>query len=305
MLIYAFKRLGVALLVLIAISIIAFGLLRISGDPAIALAGEGASQQDIEYVRDHYGFNKPIVIQYVNWAKRAIRGDLGESIYLRQPVSQIILERAPTTILLGVLALVFALCLAIPMGVLAAIYPNSHIDRAALSISVVGQAMPTFFFGLLMILVFGVWLGWLPISGDSSWKNFVMPSIALGYYATPAIMRLTRAGMIEVLSSDYIRTARGKGLKRTSILFKHALRNAIIPVVSLAAVQLGFMLGGSVIIESIFSLNGLGNLAWQTIRRSDFEVMQAVVLTIASFYILLTYLADLLNAYLDPRIRVN
>lgn len=305
MFIYALKRLGVALLVLVAISIIAFGLLRISGDPAIALAGEGASQQDIEYVRHHYGFNKPIVIQYVDWAKRALSGDLGESIYLRQPVSEIILERAPTTILLGVLSLVFALCLAIPMGVLAAIYPNSHIDRAALSISVVGQAMPTFFFGLLMILVFGVWLGWLPISGDSSWKNFVMPSIALGYYATPAIMRLTRAGMIEVLSSDYIRTARGKGLKRTSILFKHALRNAIIPVVSLAAVQLGFMLGGSVIIESIFSLNGLGNLAWQTIRRSDFEVMQAVVLTIASFYILLTYLADLLNAYLDPRIRVN
>ncbi|PIQ43893.1 MAG: ABC transporter permease [Gammaproteobacteria bacterium CG12_big_fil_rev_8_21_14_0_65_46_12] len=305
MLIYALKRLGVALLVFVSISIIGFVLLRASGDPAIALAGEGASQQDVEYVRQHYGFNRPIYIQYVDWAKRALTGDLGDSIYLRQPVSQVIAERAPTTLLLGALSLCFALILAIPMGVLAALYPNSYIDRTALTIAVVGQALPTFFFSLLLIVIFGVWLHWLPIAGNSSWKNFIMPSIALGYYATPAIMRLTRAGMIEVLSSDYIRTARAKGLRRSTVLFKHALRNAVIPVVSLAAVQLGFMLGGSVIIESIFSLNGLGNLAWQTIRRSDFEVMQAVVLTIASFYILLTYLADLLNAFLDPRIRTS
>ena len=199
---------------------------------------------------------------------------------------------------LGALALGFALVLAIPLGVLAAMFPNTIIDRLALSLAVVGQALPSFFFALIMIIIFGVWLRWLPISGHASWLNFIMPSIALGYYATPAIMRLTRAGMLDVMASDYIRTARAKGLEPRVVLFKHALRNAIIPVVSLAAVQLGFMLGGSIVIETIFSLNGLGSLAWQSIQRSDFEVMQAIVLTIACFYILLTFLADMLNAFL-------
>jgi len=184
-------------------------------------------------------------------------------------------------------------------------YPNTIVDRAALTLAVVGQALPSFFFALILIIIFGVWLRWLPISGHASWMNFVMPSVALGYYATPAIMRLTRAGMMDVMSSDYIRTARAKGLRPSAVLFKHALRNAIIPVVSLSAVQLGFMLGGSIVIETIFSLNGLGNLAWQSIQRSDFEVMQAIVLSVATFYIVLTFCADMLNAFLDPRIRVH
>jgi peptide/nickel transport system permease protein len=206
---------------------------------------------------------------------------------------------------LGALALAFALTLSIPLGVLAAIRPNSLIDRFALTLAVVGQALPSFFFALILILFLGVKWRLLPISGSDSWLNFIMPAIALGYYATPAFMRLTRAGMLEVLSSDYIRTARAKGLRPTVVLFKHALRNAIIPVVSFAAVQLGFMLGGSIVIETIFSLNGVGKLAWQSIQRSDFEMMQAIVLVVACLYIVLTYLADLLNAYLDPRIRVG
>ena len=304
MLLYALKRFGVAILVAISVSIVTFSLLHVSGDPAAAMAGESASEEDIEYVRKHYGFDRPLPVQYVDWASKAIQGDFGQSIYLKRALAGILAERAPVTMTLGAVSLTFALVLAIPLGVLAAMFPNTIIDRFALTVAVIGQALPNFFFALIMIIVFGVWLRWLPISGHASWLNFIMPSIALGYYATPAIMRLTRAGMMDVLSSDYIRTARAKGLKPRVVLFKHALRNAIIPVVSFSAVQLGFMLGGSIIIESIFSLNGLGSLAWQSIQRSDFECMQAIVLTIACFYILLTFLADLLNAYLDPRIRV-
>ena len=169
----------------------------------------------------------------------------------------------------------------------------------------VGQALPSFWFALMMIFFFGVYLRWLPITGSGSWLNFVMPAVALGYYVTPAVMRLTRAGMIEVLSSDYIRTARAKGLRPGVVLFKHALRNAIIPVVSLAAVQFGFMLGGSIVIETIFAINGLGQLAWESILRADLPMMQAIVLVLSCFYIVLTFLADILNAFLDPRIRVS
>jgi peptide/nickel transport system permease protein len=168
-----------------------------------------------------------------------------------------------------------------------------------------GQAMPSFWFGLIMIIFFGVYLRWLPISGSGSWAHFVMPTIALGYYATPAFMRLTRSGMLEVLASDHIRTARAKGLRWPKILYKHALRNAIIPVVALAAVQLGFMLGGSIVIESVFAIHGIGYLAWQSIGRSDLPVVQAIVLLLSIIYVFLTFLSDLLNAFLDPRIRVK
>ena len=305
MLRYTLRRLGLAILVALLVSIATFTLLRLSGDPAAALAGENATQRDIEYVRVQYGFDRPLVLQYWSWLTRALGGDFGMSVYLKRPVAEVIAERAPVTMTLGALAISFALLLSIPLGVLAAVRPNTFIDRLALSIAVVGQAMPSFFFALVLILLFGVRLRWLPITGSETWLHFIMPAVALGYYATPAIMRLTRAGMLEVLSSDYIRTAYAKGLRPRIILFKHALRNAIIPVVSVAAVQLGFMLGGSIVIEQIFSLNGLGRLAWQSIQRLDFEVMQAVILVIAGFYVLLTFLADLLNAFLDPRIRVH
>ena len=304
MLIYSLKRFGIAILVAIAVSLVTFTLLRLSGDPAAALAGESATEEDIEYVRKQYGFDKSIPEQYWDWATRAVQGDLGTSVYLKKPVAEIIRERAPVTMKLGALALTFALLLSIPLGVIAAMRPNTAIDRFALTLAVVGQALPSFFFALLLIVIFGIQLRWLPIAGTASWVNFIMPAIALGYYATPAIMRLTRAGMIDVLASDYVRTARAKGLRPKVVLFKHALRNAVIPVVSVTAVQLGFMLGGSVIIEQIFSINGLGRFALQSIFRSDFQALQAVVLTLALFYVVLTYIADLLNAFLDPRIRV-
>jgi peptide/nickel transport system permease protein len=305
MLIYALKRFSIALLVAITVSLITFSMIYLSGDPAIALAGETATEQDINNIRKVYGYDQPIIVQYFAWLGNALTGDLGHSHYLKSEVSDVIFTRLPVTMTLGACALSFALILSIPLGVLAAMRPNTLIDRFALSIAVVGQALPSFWFALIMIFFFGVALRWLPITGSASWQNFVMPSIALGYYVTPAVMRLTRAGMIEVLSSDYIRTARAKGLRPSVVLFKHALRNAIIPVVSLAAVQFGFMLGGSIVIETIFAINGLGQLAWESILRADLPMMQAIVLVLSCFYIVLTFLADLLNAFLDPRIRVS
>lgn len=304
MLSFIAKRLALAFLVALAVSILSFLLLRLSGDIATAIAGEGARQEDIDIVRQTYGLDRPLVVQYLDWVWRILRGDLGNSYYFKSDVGALIADKLPTTLILGLLSLAFALAISIPLGVLAAVFPNSWIDRVALSIAVVGQALPNFFFALLLILVFSVTLRWLPVSGSATWAHFVMPTIALGYYVAPAFMRLVRAGMIEVLASDYIRTARAKGLSTGSIVFKHALRNAIAPVVALSVVQLGYLLGGSVVIETIFALDGLGYLAYQSISHKDFPVMQVVVLLLSVLYVLLTLLADIANAWLDPRIRV-
>ncbi|MBO0741267.1 MAG: ABC transporter permease [Hyphomicrobiaceae bacterium] len=304
MLAYAAKRLAVALLVALTVSLITFSMIYMSGDPAIAIAGEGARAEDVQAIRKFYGFDRPIAAQYLDWLVGALKGDLGRSYTLRQPVAGVILARLPVTMILGASAIAFALVLAIPLGVIAAVRPNSMVDRFALALAVVGQAMPSFWFALTLILWLGVYWRLLPITGSGSWQNFVMPAIALGYYVTPAVMRLTRAGVLEVLSSDYIRTARAKGLRPMTVLFKHALRNAIIPVVALAAVQFGFMLGGSIVIETIFQINGLGYLAWESIQRKDLPTMQAIVLVLSVIYVALTLAADLLNAFLDPRLRV-
>lgn len=298
------KRLGLALLVALAVSAIAFFLLRLSGDVAVAIAGEGAQQADVDLIRQTYGLDRPIVIQYLDWLWKTLSGDLGTSIYFKTDVASLVLAKLPVTLMLGVASLLFALLISIPLGVLAAIYANSWIDRLALAVAVVGQAMPNFFFALILVMLFSITLRWLPVSGSATWLHYVMPTIALGYYAAPAFMRLIRAGMIEVLSADYIRTARAKGLPARKIIFKHALRNAVVPVVALAAVQLGFLLGGSVVIETIFALDGLGYLAYQSITYKDFPVMQVVVLLLSVVYVLLTLAADIANAWLDPRIRV-
>ncbi|MEP3332387.1 ABC transporter permease [Sedimentitalea sp.] len=305
MLAFFLKRMSVALLVALTVSAITFSMNFLTGDPAIALAGENATEQDLQTIREFYGYDRPIPVQFFSWLMNAMQGDLGHSHYLNQPVADEIFSRLPTTMTLGLCALLFALTLSIPLGVLAAIRPNSLLDRVALTIAVVGQAMPSFWFALTMMLWFAINWQILPVSGTGSWAHYVMPSIALGYYITPGVMRLTRAGMMEVLRSDYIRTARAKGVSKFSLLFKHALRNAIIPVVSLAAVQFGFMLGGSIVIETIFAINGLGFLAWESIQRADLPMMQAIVLVLSFFYIALTFLADVLNAWLDPRIRIG
>jgi peptide/nickel transport system permease protein len=300
---YLLGRLGMALLVALTVSIISFALIYMSGDPAVALAGENATPDVIAQIRAQYGYDRPLPVQYIDWLFHALRGDFGISPYFKLQVSSLIADRLKITMTLGVLGISFAILVGVPMGVLAATRPNSLIDRMALFIAVVGQAIPSFWFGLILIVAFAVKLGWLPASGADSWEGFVLPTIVLGYYATPAIMRLTRTGMLEVLSSDYIRTARAKGVKPRKILFKHALRNAIIPVVSLAAVQVGFMLGGSVVTESVFALHGAGYLAWQSISRNDLPTVQALILVFSLFYIFFTFLSDVLNAWLDPRLR--
>jgi peptide/nickel transport system permease protein len=305
MLAYAVKRLGLAILVALFVSAVAFALLRLSGDPALAIAGEGAREADVELVRKTYGLDRSLAIQYLDWLGTIARGDLGQSIYFRTEVSGLVADKLPVTFWIGGLSILFALALAIPLGVLAAVFAGSWIDRVALAIAVVGQALPTFFFALVLIMLFSINLRWLPVSGSDTWAHFVMPTIALGYYVTPPMMRLVRAGMIEVLASDYIRTARAKGLSGASVVFKHGLRNAVVPVVALAAVQLGYLLGGSIVIETIFALDGLGYLAYQSITHKDFPVTQAVLLLLSLIYVLLTLAADLLNAFLDPRIRVS
>ena len=305
MLTYILKRLSLAVLVALAVSVIAFLLLRLSGDPAVAIAGEGARQADIELIRQTYGFDRPLPVQYMAWLGKALQGDFGDSIYFKTPAGPLIFAKLQTTLMLGLASLVFALLVSVPLGVLAAIYKNTWIDRLCLVTAVVGQALPNFFFALLLIMLFSIALQVLPVSGSDTWLHFVMPTIALGYYVAPAFMRLIRAGMIEVLEADYVRTARAKGLPVTTVIFKHALRNAIIPVVALTAVQLGFLLGGSVVIETIFALDGLGYLAYQSIAFKDYPVMQIIVLLLSVIYVVLTLASDIANAWLDPRIRIG
>jgi peptide/nickel transport system permease protein len=301
---YVLKRLGLALLVALTVSFLAYVLVFLSGDPALALAGEGARQADIDMVRKTYGLDRPVLLQYADWLWKLVQGNLGMSVYFKTEVGPLVFEKLKVTLLLGVYALAVALLISVPLGVLAAIYKNSWIDRLCLGIAVLGQALPNFFFALLLIMLFSISLRVLPASGSGTWQHFVMPAIALGYYAAPAFMRLIRAGMIEVLGADYIRTARAKGLPASTVIFKHALRNAIVPVVALAAVQLGYLLGGSVVIETIFALDGLGYLAYQSITYKDFPVMQIIVLMLSVIYVLLTLASDIANAWLDPRIRV-
>lgn len=299
------KRLFVAALVAVTVSILAFSLLRLSGDLATMIAGEDATADDIELIREQFGLNRPYYLQYLDWLGSGVQGDLGESMFYPEEVTNLIKDRLPNTLTLAGLGLIFAMGLAIPMGVIAALRPDSWVDRTALTIAVFGQALPGFWFALILMFVFGLFLRWLPISGNETLAHFILPAISLGYYSTPAVMRLTRTGMLEVLNSDYIRTAHAKGLPIWIVLFKHALRNAIIPVVALSSVQFGNMLGGSIVTETVFQIQGLGYLAWESILRNDFPVVQAVLLLVACFYIVLVLLGDLLNAWLDPRLRVH
>jgi peptide/nickel transport system permease protein len=303
MLRFLLRRFVVALLVAATVLTLAFMLTRLSGDLAISIAGANATQADVELIRKAYGLDRPVVVQFFDWVGRAMIGDFGESYFFKARTAALIVDRMPVTITLGLTGLVIALVVSIPLGIAAAVNENTWVDRAVQFVALLGQAMPGFWLGLILMITFGLQLGWLPISGTGSWQHYVMPGIVLAFTAIPALTRLTRAGMIQAMGSDYIRTARAKGLSRASILLKHALRNAAIPVVAIAAVQLGFMLGGSIVIESVFALHGVGFLAWESIGKNDFPVVQAVVLVLAVIYVALTMLADILNAVLDPRLR--
>jgi peptide/nickel transport system permease protein len=302
MLRFVLGRLLMLALVALTVSFIGFGLLRLSGDLAAVLAGETATTADIARVAKQYGLDQPLYVQYLDWAGKALRGDLGTSLFTREPVIDLIMARIGVTITLAFSALAISLIFAVPLGVVAAMRKNTWVDRAVLTFSVLGQAIPSFWLGLLLIYLFGVTLRWLPISGSDTSAHFILPTITLALATMPALMRLTRTGMIDALASDYIRTAWAKGLLPLPVLFKHALRNAILPVVSLSAVLLGFLLGGSVIVESVFALNGIGLLAFDSIKRIDFPVVQSILVFLSFCYIFLTLLSDLINAKLDPRI---
>lgn len=297
------RRLIVAALVALAVSAVSFGLMFVAGDPAVVLAGQAGRAQDVEIIRQAYGLDRPMPLQFVSWIGKALTGDFGTSLYFNLPVGAIIAERLPVTLILGSAAFLLALLVSVPLGILASIRPGSALDRAALMLAVFGQAIPSFWLGLILIVVFGVWWSLVPISGTETWQGYILPVIVLSYYAMPALMRMTRAGMIDVLGADYIRTAQAKGLPRIRILLIHALRNAILPLVSLAAVQFGMMLSGSIVIESVFAINGMGRLAWESLLRSDLPVVQAIILILSLIYVTLTTIADLINAWLDPRLR--
>jgi ABC-type dipeptide/oligopeptide/nickel transport system permease component len=301
---FLIRRLAVAVLVIVTVSFVGFSLLRLSGNLAAVLAGEGASPREVARVEAQYGLDRPFFIQYLDWAGNALRGNLGKSLFTGESVSHLLATHIGVTATLALCSLALGLAIAIPLGVLAATRPNSWLDRASLTLAASGYAIPSFWLSLILIYIFGVRLRWLPTSGSDGWTHFVLPAIALGIATMPAIMRLTRAGMLEVLSADYVRTARAKGLPSLSVLYKHALPNAILPVVSIAAAQLGMLLGGSVIIESVFALNGVGLLAFQAIANADFPVVQSILIFLSAVYVVLTLIAELINAKLDPRIRL-
>ena len=300
---FLLRRLLVAFLVCTTVLVFAFALTRLSGDLAISIGGANASAADIEIIRKAYGLDRPVIEQFFDWVGRAVVGDFGQSYFYHERVATLVFDRLPITLTLGLVGLGIALAVSLPLGVVSALYEGRLADRLISLLAVLGQAMPSFFLGLVLMITLGLQLGWLPISGTGTWQHFVMPGIVLAFSAIPALMRLTRSGMIDAMNADYIRTARAKGLSRASIVLKHAARNAAMPVVSIAAVQLGFMLGGSIVIETVFALHGVGFLAWESISKNDYPTVQAIVLLLAIIYTVLTLGADLLNAVLDPRLR--
>lgn len=302
---YILQRLAIALAVAFAVSLAAFLLLNVATDPAASIAGEEADMEIVEQVRIQYGLDRPLVERYFDWVGAVAKGDFGESYYWKKPVAELVGTRAPVTLILSLSAVMVTILIAIPLGALAALYQNSWIDRFALGFAVSAQAVPNFWLGLILIILFGVMWPILPISGDSHWQNFVLPAFVLGASSVPPVMRLMRTGLIEVMSSDYIRTARSKGYGGVVLLKRHAIRNALLPVVSVLAVQLGQKFGGSVITESIFAINGLGRLALQSILGGDIPTVQMLIFIFAIVFVAMNLLADLLNAALDPRVRVT
>ena len=303
MLRFFIRSIGLGLLVCLTVLVISFALTRISGSLATNIAGPDASAQSIARIRHELHLDQPLPIQFLDWADAALHGNLGESFLFHETVSRLIATHFPVTLGLGMLAIVFATVVSVPLGIVAALFEGSVLDVAIGLVALLGQAAPSFWLGLMLIVWFGIDLHWLPIAGAQSWQGFILPSFVLSFVAIPVMLRLMRGGMIDALRADYVRTARAKGLRPATIVLKHALRNASVAVVSVAAVQLGFILGGSIVVEVVFNIHGLGYLAWESIGKGDFPVIQAVVLLFSLIFVGLTVLADLVNAWLDPRLR--
>ncbi len=300
---YIVKRLLSGIIVLFGLSVFTFLLIHlIPGDPVRIMLGQRATVEQIESLRGELGLNKPLVVQYLDYASGVLKGDLGTSLKTGRPVSTEIADRFPATAKMAVASLVVAIVIGIGLGVLAAKYKDTPIDGAIMTFSTFGMSIPGFWLGLLVILVFSVHLGWFPIAGGTGLKDMVLPAFTLGTLTATALSRLTRAGMVEVLSNDYIRTARAKGMNERVVLLRHAFRNVMIPIVAVIGLELAGLLGGAVIIEQVFGWPGVGTLAIQAISSRDFPMIQGTTLFIGAVYVLVVILIDVLYAVLDPRI---
>lgn len=309
---YILRRLSLLLPVLLIVGIIAFGLVHITpGDPATVMAGEEASPQQIEEMRERLGLNEPLPVQFVNWFANAARLDFGDSIFLRQPVTEAMLDRVEPTVLLTVYALTLSLCLAIPTGVIAAVRRNSFIDRSLMVFSIGGAAIPNFFLGIVLILLFGVILGWFPVGGYVNiadnpllhLERMLLPSLTLGVATAGLLARMVRSTMLDVLREDYVRTAYAKGLPDRRVILRHALRNALIPAMTVLGISFANLLSGSIVVETVFNLPGMGRLVVTSITRRDFPVIQGTVMVIATIQVVVMLVIDILYVYIDPRIR--
>jgi ABC-type dipeptide/oligopeptide/nickel transport system permease component len=303
--VYLFHRFTQSLLVLFGVSFVVFFILHLTGDPALVLLPPDASAEDVRRFREAMGFNDPFLVQYGRFLAGAARGDFGQSIRHGEPAFHLVLERLPATFELAGAALAIALCLSIPIGIVSAVRRNTIVDYASTVVALLGQSMPTFWLGIMLILVFSVQLGLLPSSGRGGVEHLVLPAITLGLFTTARITRLTRSGMLEVLNQDYIRTARAKGVSTPPVVWKHALKNAAIPIVTIVGIELGTLLGGSVITETIFAWPGVGRLSVQAIYNRDYPVVQAAVFLLATTFILVNLIVDLVYTSLDPRIRLR
>jgi peptide/nickel transport system permease protein len=308
---YIARRLWSLLPVLFVVATVVFFLMHLTpGDPASVILGADATPEALAELRARLGLDKPLLLQFAHWCGRMLRGDLGESIFLRRPVTQAIAERLEPTFLLAGLATVFAVLIGIPTGVLAAVYHNSWLDRLFMTVAIFGVAMPNFWLGLNLIFLFALTLPLLPVSGyvplaDNPWQTLrflLLPAFSLGFPQSALIARMTRGSMLDVLSQDYIKTARAKGLHETLVIYKHALKNTMITVLTVVGIVLAITLSGSVVIETVFGLPGIGRLIINSVLRRDYPVIQGAVLFIAAGYVLVNLLIDVLYVYLDPRI---
>lgn len=301
---YIQRRLLLSVVVLIGVTVVVSGMMLISGDPiAIMLAGGTSTELQREQLRHEYGFDRPFVVQYLDFVAGAVRGDLGRSLRMNQPVLQVVLERLPYTLVLATTSMLFAIAVAVPVGVISAARPGSLIDHAGRLLTLIGQSVPLFWLGIMLVMIFSVRLRWLPSAGATSATSIILPAFTLGLYPMARIARTLRASMLEVLTRDYCLTARGKGLSEERVVIGHALRNAALPVVTVIGLQFGALLGGAVVTETIFAWPGLGWLSVQAIGWRDLPLVRGIVAIVAVMFIAINFLTDLLYAYLNPRIR--
>jgi peptide/nickel transport system permease protein len=302
---FILRRLIQSVLVLFGVSIFVFGLLHLSGNPVALLLPPDATAEDRAVLEARFGFDKPLPVQYLNYMSGVVRGDFGESMRSGQAALPLVLERLPATFELAAVAMLLTVLFAFPAGVIAALNRGRLLDRAIMAFALLGQSLPVFFLGILFILIFGVQLGWFPVAGRDGVSHIVLPAATLALYGMARTARLIRSGTLEVLRNDYVTTARAKGLTEAVVVGRHALRNALIPVITVLGLDLATLLGGAIITEVIFSWPGLGRLVIYSIEGRDYPVVQAVVFVIALSYIIINFLVDILYAYVDPRIRYS